>query len=116
MNTSDNRGPGPETRVLLSPAQLEEFKAEGALQIPGLIPPDVLDGWQAQFRAACSDGVDLDDPDTWPTGRYAPAGGWPEFSPSLYDVPSLQSIVEQIGGGAFAPPTLRDSRGHRRCR
>ena len=104
MNKSESSGPGPGPSMLLSPAQLDEFKAEGAVAIPGLVPPDVLDGWQARIRAACSDdGVDIDDPDTWPAGRYAPAGGWPEFSPILYDLPSLQSIVEQIGGGAFAP-------------
>ena len=90
--------------MLLSSAQLDEFKAEGAVAIPGLIPPDVLAGWRAQIRGACTDGVDFDDPDTWkPTGRYAPEGGWPEFSPCLYEVPNLQSIVEQIGGGAFTP-------------
>jgi hypothetical protein len=87
----------------LTPAQLDEFKAEGTVAIPGLIPPDVVAGWQTRMRAACTDGVDLDDPDTWPAGRYAPAGGWPELVPSLYEVPSLLSIVEQIGGGAFAP-------------
>ena len=90
-------------RMLLSPAQLEEFKAEGTLPIPGLVPPDVLEGWRDQVRAACTGGVDLDDPGTWPSGRYAPEGGWPEFSPCLYDLPNLQSIVEQLGGGAFAP-------------
>ena len=90
--------------MLLSPAQLEEFKAEGTLLIPGLVPPDVLEGWRDQIRAACSkDGVDIDDPGTWPSGRYAPEGGWPGFSPCLYDLPNLQSVVEQIGGGAFAP-------------
>jgi len=55
------------------------------------------------MRGACTVNVDLADTDTWPTGRYAPAGGWPELSPNLYDMPSLRSIVEQIGGGAFAP-------------
>ena len=100
MNESGSCGPG----MLLSPAQLDEFKAEGTLAIPGLVPADVLGGWQDQIRAACSDGVDLDDPGTtWPPGRYAPGGGWPEFSPSLYELPNLRSIVEQIGGGAFAP-------------
>ena len=89
--------------MLLSPAQLDEFKAEGVLAIPGLVPPDVLEGWQDQMRAACSGGVDLNDPSTWPAGRYAPEGGWPELSPNLYDLPGLQSIVEQLGGGAFAP-------------
>ena len=93
-------GPGPS---MLSPPELDEFKAEGALAIPGLVPPEVLDGWQAQIRAACSDGVDLDVPDTWPAGRYAPAGGWPELSPNLYDLPGLRSIVQQIGDGTFAP-------------
>lgn len=90
--------------MLLTTAQLDEFKAEGAVPVPGLVPPDVLEGWQGEFRRACSgDGVDLDDPATWPAGRYAPQGGWPELSPCLYDLPGLQSIVEQLGGGAFAP-------------
>ncbi len=48
----------------LSLAQLEEFKSEGALAIPGLIPTGVIEGWQAQMREACSEGVDLDEPDT----------------------------------------------------
>ena len=87
----------------LTPAQLNEFKVDGAVAIPGLIPPDVLDGWRAQVRAACTGGVDIEDPNTWPAGRYAPSGGWPEFSPNLYDLPNLSSIVKQIGGGAFAP-------------
>ena len=89
--------------MALSSAQLDAFKAEGVLSIPGLVPPDVLAGWQDQMCDACSDGVDLNDPDTWPAGRYAPTGGWPELRPNLYELPSLQSIVEQIGGGAFAP-------------
>jgi len=90
------------TGMLLSPSQLDEFKAEGALQIRGLIPADVIDDWQDQLRAVCTGGVDLDKPSTWPAGRYAPEGGWPELNPNLYDVLNLQSIVEQIGGGAFA--------------
>ena len=103
VNKSENCGPGPKPSMLLSPAQLDEFKAEGVLAIPGLVPPDVLEEWQAPIRVACSDGVDLDDPSTWPAGRYAPEGGWPELSPNLYELPSLRSIVEQIGDGAFAP-------------
>ena len=93
-----------ETSMHLTAAQLDQFKAEGAVPIPGLVPPDVLEGWQAEFRRACSgDGVDIDDPATCPAGRYAPEGGWPELSPCLYDLPSLNSIVEQLGAGAFAP-------------
>ena len=92
-----------EKPKLLSPTQIGEFKAEGALPIPSLIPPAVLYKWQNQFRAACTDGVDLDVPYTWPSGRYTPPDGWPELEPSLYDLPDLQSIVEQLGDGAFAP-------------
>lgn len=87
----------------LSTEQLDEFKAEGAVPIPGLIPSDVVASWQDQVRAACTDGVDLDNPETWPSGRYAPDGGWPELDPNLYEVPNLQSIVDQLGAGAFAP-------------
>ena len=85
VNKSESYGPDSKPSMLLSPAQLDEFKAEGVLAIPGLVPPDVLDGWQDRMRAACSDGVDLDDPSTWPAGRYTPEDGWPELSPNLYD-------------------------------
>ena len=87
----------------LSQLQLAEFKAEGALPIRGLVPPDVIARWQDQIRALCTDGVDFADPDTWPPGRYAPPDGWPQLDPNLYDVPHLQSIVAQLGAGAFAP-------------
>ena len=40
-----------EKPKLLSPTQIGEFKAEGALPIPSLIPPAVLYKWQNQFRA-----------------------------------------------------------------
>ena len=103
MEKAEGREPVVAQPMRLSPAQLDEFKAEGALSIPGLVPADVIAGWQEQMRAACSGGVDLDDPQTWPAGRYTPEGGWPELRPSLYDVPNLRSIVEQVGDGAFAP-------------
>lgn len=104
MSKPEGCEPDSGACMCLSQEQLEEFKEEGAVAVPGLVPRDVLAGWQAQIRTACAAaGVDIDDPATWPNGRYAPAGGWPVFSPGLYDLPSLQSIVEQIGGGAFAP-------------
>ena len=103
MNKAESCGAGSGAGTVLSSAQLDEFKAEGALAIPSLIPADIIAAWQDQMRALCSDGVDFEDPSTWPHGRYAPPGGWPELKPNLYDVPSLQSIVQQIGGGAFAP-------------
>ena len=49
----------------------------------------------------CTPQVDLTDPSTWPHGRLEAA--WPELEPSLYDLPELQSMVLQLGGGAFAP-------------
>ena len=103
MNTSDRRQSDIEQPRQLSTTQLEEFKAEGALPIPDLVRPDVIAGWQDRFRAACSDGLDLDVPHSWTSGRYTPDGGWPELEPSLYDLRDLQSIVVQLGGGAFAP-------------
>ena len=103
MNEAENCGAGSGAGMLLSSAQLEEFKTEGALAIPGLIPPEIIAAWQDQMRARCSDGVDFEDPSTWPHGRYAPPGGWPELEPNLYDVPGLRSIVQQLGAGAFAP-------------
>ena len=73
MNTSDRRQSDIEQPMQLSTTQLEEFKAEGALPIPDLVRPDVIAGWQDRFRAACSDGLDLDVPHSWTSGRYTPA-------------------------------------------
>lgn len=68
--------------MLLTPEQLDEFKAEGALAIPGLVPPDVIDGWQAQLGLACSDGVDLAEPDTWPPVGMRPRVVGPNSTPT----------------------------------
>ena len=92
--------------MLLTQAQIEEFQAEGALLLQSFIPPDVLQTWREQVHAACAADeppVDLTDPSTFPNGRYAPEGGWPELEPNVYDLPTLQELVQQLGGGAFAP-------------
>jgi hypothetical protein len=91
--------------MLLSAEEIVEFKVEGALPLRGLIPADVLSAWREQLWSACAaDGVDLDgEPATWPAGRYAPKGGWPELVPNVYDLPDIHEIVEQLGGDAFVP-------------
>ena len=115
MNKSESYRPDPKPSMLLSSAQLDEFKAEGVLAIPGLVPPDVLDGWQDQMRAACSGGVDLDDPNTWPAGRYTPEE-WLARSSALTCTiyraysPSWSRSVAVL----WLPPTRRGSRGRRR--
>ena len=90
---------------MLSASQIAEFKAEGALPLRELIPADVRSAWREQLWRACAeDGVDLDgDPKLWPAGRYAPAGGWPELVPNVYDLPEIQTIVNQLGGGSLSP-------------
>ena len=55
------------------------------------------------MRAACSGGWTSTTPALGLPGGILPRMVGPELSPNLYDLPSLQSIVEQIGGGAFAP-------------
>ena len=89
----------------LSPVQIAEFKTQGAVRLPALIPPHVLKSWREQIWGRCaSDGVDLDDPASWPAGRYAPEGGWPELEPNVYDLPEIQNLVDQLGGaGQFVP-------------
>ena len=90
--------------MLLTADQLAEFKAEGSLLIRSLIPDAVLAGWRKQFAAAAAahePPVDLAEPSTWPPGRLEAA--WPELDPGLYDLPELQELVQQLGGGAFAP-------------
>jgi hypothetical protein len=90
---------------MLTREQIAEFKAEGAVLLRGLIPPDVRSAWREQLWRACDEGgVDLDgDPGSWPAGRYAPEGGWPELVPNVYDLSVVQAVVTQLGDGAFAP-------------
>ena len=115
MNKLESYGPDPKSSMLLSPAQLDEFKAEGVLAIPGLVPPDVLDGWQNQMRAACSGGVDLRRPQHLAC-RAVHTREWLAQAQSLTCTiyracsPSWSRSVAAL----LPPPIRRGSRGRRR--
>ena len=103
MDKSESCGPGPKDAAVACPAG--RVQNRGALMIPGVVPPSA-------WRVAGPDTRGLlprrrsRRPQHLVFRRYAPKGGWPEFSPNLYELPSLQSIVEQIGGGVFSPSHL----------
>ena len=95
---------------LLSAAQVGAFKANGHLQLNGLVPASVLAGWRAQFWAAIE--ADQADPAGWPgnladsvLGVHAQAStnqpGNP-LSPALGHLPLVQQVVAELGGGCFA--------------
>ena len=114
MNKSESYNPDLKPSMLLSSAQLDEFKAEGTLAIPGLIPPDVLEGWQDQMRAACSGGVTSTTPVLGLTGGMHPrvVGLSSARTCTMYRAysPSWSRSVAAL----LPPPTRRGSRGRRR--
>ena len=53
-------GGAAQRMATLPPAQIAEFKAQGAVSLPALIPPHVLSSWREQIWGRCAtDGVDL---------------------------------------------------------
>jgi hypothetical protein len=83
----------------LTTEQIDFFKANGYLVAKNLINPGVVEEWRKQMWAHI--GSSLETPDTWP-GEYVVQGFEYEPPESAFgQLPAVQSIVEQVGGGAF---------------
>ena len=96
----------------LSPAQLAEFDANGALVLRGLLDPAMCADMRAQYWRLLEEerpGTREDDPSTWPTQR----GRLPNVTslePSIGTLPQVRAVVEQlaelggwaVGGGGMA--------------
>ena len=114
MDIPNQRTPSITYPSRLSTAQIEEFKAEGALPLPGLIPPDVLAGWQDQFRAACSDGVDLTIQKLGPPGAIRLLTAGPNCNPACTICPIYSLLWNSLATAPLPLPTRPDSRGARK--
>lgn len=81
---------------MLTSEQVQSFKENAYLVLPGFIATEQLLQWREQFWSHV--GADAQDAATWPDNYVI---GDFNVDPRLSDVPQLQSIVEQLGGGFF---------------
>ncbi len=79
---------------MLTIDQIQSFKKEGHLILHGFISNETIDQWRDQFWTHL--GCTIDQPDQWPdrVEGFQPA-------PLFGDLPELQAIAQQLGGGAF---------------
>jgi len=79
---------------MLEAAQIQSFKDHGYLILPGFVGSDLVHAWREQFWAHI--GCSIDKSDQWPdrVEGFAP-------DPLFGDLPDLQAIAKQFGGGHF---------------
>ena len=80
---------------MLTSEQVQSFKQEGHLVLPGFVEGETVAQWQEQFWGHL--GCTIDEPDQWPerVDGFQP-------DPLFGNLPELQSIANQLGGGAFS--------------
>ena len=82
----------------LSRAQIEQFKADGVLLLPGFVDAAQLESYRAQAWEAL--GCDRNDRSQWPKFH----GNLPrELQPPPNELPQFRALIEQLGGGKFSP-------------
>jgi len=79
----------------LSAAQVDSFKEEGHLILPGFIEEAVLEQWRKQFCAHYN--YSLEEPRCQPDKD----AGSLHLDPVLGELPQLRAIAHQLGGGQF---------------
>lgn len=86
--------------AMLTPQQIEHFKARGFVVVPGLIEPVYLDAWRRQFWEHI--GADPKDRSTWKEKPYVVGGYSVKPDELRFDRhPGVCSIIDQLGGGNF---------------
>ena len=80
---------------MLSQDQINSFKTDGHLILPGFVATETIEQWQDQFWGHL--GCTIDEPDKWPerVEGFQP-------NPVFGELPDLQAIVTQVGGGHFS--------------
>ena len=81
---------------MLTPMQVTFFQENGYLILENFIDSDIIEGWRAQVWKHLNS--ELDTPDTWPNNYVVENFS---FSPLFGQLPAMQEITEQLGGGAF---------------
>ena len=81
---------------MLTPAQVTFFQENGYLILENFIDSDIIEGWRGQVWKHLNSK--LDTPETWPNNYVVENFS---FSPLFGQLPAMQEITEQLGGGAF---------------
>lgn len=81
----------------LTSAQIEHFKTAGFVVLEGFIAPEQIATWHGQFWKHID--ADPDDASTWPDSYVIDGFG---TEPPLGQLPQVQAVIEQLGGGHFA--------------
>jgi hypothetical protein len=82
---------------LLTTDQIQSFKDNAFLVLPGFVDVDQIAAWREQFWSHI--GAQAEDSSTWPDNYVI---GDFSVNPPLGDLPQMRSIVDQLGGGMFA--------------
>ena len=83
---------------VLSKTQIDSFKEDGVLILPGFVDEAQLQRWREQVWA----GLDAspDDPSTWPKkGGHANVKPPVPFTPTPNELPQFKALIDQLGGG-----------------
>jgi len=88
-----------ETTKPLSQQQIETFKTEGYLVVPGIIGTEYIDHWQQAIWQEI--GGSVDDVASWQGKTTEPRAQFEPESWRLHNHPTVEAIVEQLGGGGF---------------
>lgn len=90
---------------MLTPAQAAEFKAQGAVLLPGFVERSVVEGWREQAWEAIrsKEGAHVCEADrsTWPAGYIGNVEGGTQPKPPLGSLPQFGRLVEWMGGGTL---------------
>ena len=81
---------------MLTAEQIAFFQEHGYLILKNLIDPKIVDEWRAQIWKHFNSS--LETPETWPNDYVVQNFS---FSPLLGQLPAMQEITEQLGGGQF---------------
>ena len=81
---------------MLTAEQIAFFQEHGYLILKNLIDPEIVDEWRAQVWKHFNSS--LETPETWPNDYVVQNFS---FSPLLGQLPAMQEITEQLGGGQF---------------
>ncbi len=82
---------------MLSTEQVKFFQENGYLILENFIDSEIIEGWRAQIWEHLNSN--LESPGTWPKDYVVQNFS---FSPVFGQVPVMQKIIVQLGGGEFS--------------
>jgi hypothetical protein len=98
IQTTDTRNGETMPEQTLNDTQVTEFKRQGCLVLPGFVEESLLEEWRQSFWQHL--GGSFEDQKSWPDDPAASRGFVTD--PVFGELPRLQAIVHQLGGGHFS--------------